>query len=970
MRQISTLLLLVVSIHISYSQNKTKTVSPDKSDLQKKWVDSIYNKMSFEERVGQLFMVAAYSNKNESHYKDIDDLVENYKVGGLIFFQGGPVRQAQLTNRYQQKSKVPLLIGIDAEWGLSMRLDSTYRYPWNMTLGAIQDYNLIREMGKQMGRQSKRMGIHFDFAPVVDINTNPQNPIIGNRSFGEDKINVTNAAEALMLGLQSEGVFATAKHFPGHGDTETDSHQTLPIVNFDRERLDNVELYPYKELIKSGLSSIMVAHLNVPSLEPREGYPTSISYDVVTKLLKEELKFNGLIFTDALNMKGASNFKEPGEIDLEAFLAGNDVLLFAENVPIAIEKFQEAFQDGRLTETRLAESVKKILAYKYKAGLNKYKPIELENLYNDLNAPENDALNYLLYENALTLLKNKDKIIPVKQLEKEQIAYVKLGDAESSDFFEKLNDYAEVTEIKGTNLDSVLVDLKNYTKVIIGFHKADGAWKNHNLSFKDLMWISKIAKQNKVILTLFTKPYSLLKISSFENIEAVLLAYQNNYFGQTVAAEAIFGGIGCKGKIPVSINDDFYINDGLITTEMNRLAFASPENVGMNSKVLQKIDSIAGYAIEHKMTPGIQVLVARKGKVIFQKTYGYHTYEDLVPVKNTDLYDVASLTKILATLPNVMVQFDKGKLKLDTKLSTMLPSFKHSNKANVKLVDMLTHQARFQAWIPFYKATLDSLGHPSDKYYRKTYSKEFSIQVSENLFLRKDYQDSIIKIIADSELLPKVQYKYSDFSFILMKEYLERTTGKKLDKLAQDNFYSILGAYRMTYNPLHKFDVSEIVPTEKDDYYRYTTLQGYVHDMGAAMQGGVGGHAGIFANSMDVAKMMQMYLQKGKYGGHQFFTEATFNKFNTCYYCKDENRRGVGFDKPQLGQSGPTCGCVSMTSFGHTGFTGTMAWADPEQEIVYVFLSNRTYPEAKVNTLSRENIRENIQEVIYQSIEQ
>lgn len=970
MRQFSVLLLLVASIHISYSQNKPKPVTTPKTDLQKKWVDSIYNKMSFEEKVGQLFMVAAYSNKNENSYKEIDNLVENYKIGGLIFFQGGPIRQAQLTNRYQKKSQVPLLIGIDAEWGLSMRLDSTYRYPWNMTLGAIQNFDLIKEMGKQMGRQSKRLGVHFNFAPVVDINTNPKNPIIGNRSFGEDKINVTNAAEALMLGLQSEGVFATAKHFPGHGDTETDSHQTLPIVNFDRERLNNVELYPYKELIKNGLASIMVAHLNVPSLEPREGYPTSISYDVVTKLLKEELKFNGLIFTDALNMKGASNFKEPGAIDLEAFLAGNDVLLFAENVPVAIEKFKQAQADGSLTEARLAESVKKILAYKFKAGLNKFKPIETKNLYNDLNAPENDALNYLLYENALTLLKNKDKVVPIKHLEKEKIAYVKLGDAESSDFFDKLNDYAEVTEIKGTNLDSVLVDLKQYTKVIIGFHKADGAWKNHNLNFKEQMWINKISKQNTTILTFFTKPYSLLKISNFDQIEAVILAYQNNYFGQTVAAEAIFGGIACKGKIPVTINDDFYTNDGVLTEKMNRLAFANPENVGMNSNVLQKIDSIANYAIAQKMTPGIQVLVARKGKVVLQKSYGYHTYNDQVPVKNSDLYDVASLTKILATLPNVMIQFDKGKLKMDTKLSTMLPSFKHSNKANVKLVDMLTHQARFQPWIPFYKATLDSSGQPSEKYYRKSYSKDFSVQVSENLFMRNDYQDSIVKIIADSELLPKVQYKYSDFSFILMKEYLERITDKSLDKLATDNFYAKLGAYRMTYNPLRKFDVSEIVPTEIDNYYRYTTLQGYVHDMGAAMQGGVGGHAGIFANSMDVAIMMQMFLQKGSYGGNQFFTEATFNKFNTCYYCKDENRRGVGFDKPQLGEAGPTCGCVSMTSFGHTGFTGTMAWADPEQEIVYVFLSNRTYPEAKVNVLSRENIREKIQQVIYESIEE
>ena len=954
--------LFILTVSIAFSQKNS-------SLPQEKWVDSIYNQMSFEEKVGQLFMVAAYSNKNENHYQDIDALVEKYNVGGLIFFQGGPVRQAQLTNRYQSKSKVPLFIGIDAEWGLSMRLDSTYRYPWNMTLGAIQDYELIKEMGKQMGRQSKRMGIHFNFAPVVDINTNPKNPIIGNRSFGEDKINVTNAAEAIMLGLQSENVFATAKHFPGHGDTSTDSHHTLPVVNFDKERLDNVELYPYRELVKKGLASVMVAHLNVPSIEPRDGFPTSISYNVVTNILKKELGFEGLIFTDALNMKGASNFKEPGAIDLEAFLAGNDVLLFAENVPVAVQKFKEAFEDGSLTNERLAESVKKILKYKYKAGLNNYKEIELENLVSDLNKSEYDALNYLLYENALTLLKNKENVMPIKKLEKEKIAYVHLGNDDGEGFLHHLNDYTNVDEIRIKNLDSVLVELKKYSKVIIGYHKADGAWKNHNLSFKELYWIEQISKQNKVIVTFFTKPYSLLKIKNFANIEAILLAYQNNDFAQTVAAEAIFGSVSCKGKLPVSINDNFYVNDGLTTKKMNRLAFGSPENVGMNAKILSKIDSVANHAIAEKMTPGIQVLVARKGKVVYQKSFGYHTYDNQMKVENTDLYDVASLTKILSTLPNVMQQFDKGKLTMQTKLSTMLPAFKNSNKKDATLVDMLTHQARFYPWIGFYKATLDSVtGKPSEKYYRKTYSKEFPIQVSENLYLRKDYNDSIIKIIADSELLPKVKYKYSDFSFILLKEYLEKATGKKLDKLAENNFYKIIGANRMTYNPLQKFDSSVIIPTEKDNYFRYTTIQGYVHDMCAAMQGGVGGHAGIFATSLDVAKMMQMFLQNGNYGNHQFISKETFNKFNTCYYCKDDNRRGVGFDKPQLGERGPTCGCVSMTSFGHTGFTGTMAWADPEKEIVYVFLSNRTYPEATTNVLSRENIRENIQKIIYESI--
>jgi len=937
---------------------------------QEVWVDSVYNQLSFDEKVGQLFMVAAYSNKDEAHNKSIDRLIEENKIGGLIFFQGGPVRQAKLTNRYQAKSKVPLFIGIDAEWGLSMRLDSTYRYPWNMTLGAVQDMKLIEKTGNQMAKQSKRMGIHFNFAPVVDINTNPKNPIIGNRSFGETKENVTLRALALMKGLQDEGVYATAKHFPGHGDTSTDSHHTLPTVQFDKNRLDDVELYPYKELIKNGLTSVMVAHLNVPSIEPRENYPTSISYNVVTNILKNELQFNGLIFTDALNMKGASNFKKPGDIDLEAFLAGNDILLFAENVPVAIKKFNEAKEDGRLTEERLAYSVKKILAYKYKANLQNYQPIVLENLYNDLNAVEYDALNYQLYENAVTVIKNETKSIPVAQLDKEKIAYVKLGNDSSEVFVTKLKSYANVTEITSKNLDSVLVELQDYTKVIIGYHKSDGAWRNHNLTFRELLWINQIAKQNDVILTFFTKPYSLLTIKNFESVETIIVGYQNNAIAQTVVPQVIFGAIGSKGKLPVSIEEHFKVNEGIETLAIQRLGFEIPENVGMNSKILTKIDSIAKYAIDKKMTPGLQVVVARKGKVVYQKSFGNHTYEEgAAKVQNIDLYDIASLTKIIGTLPNIMQEFDKGNLTLETKLKAMLPVFKGSNKEDATVLDMLTHQARFQPWIPFYKATLDSLNKPSEKYYRTRPTVEFQLKVAEDLYLRRDYNDTIIKAIATSELLAKKQYKYSDFSFILFKEYLEKQNGKTLEYLAKNNFYNQLGATSITYNPLHHFDKSVVIPTENDNYFRYQPVHGYVHDMAAAMQGGISGHAGLFSNALDIAKVMQMYLQKGNYGGMQYITEATLQKFNTCYFCKDGNRRGVGFDKPQLGNEGPTCGCVSLTSFGHTGFTGTMTWADPEKEIVYVFLSNRTYPDSNAaNKLSKENIRENIQKVIYESI--
>ena len=482
------------------------------------WVDSVYNQMPFNEKVGQLFMVAAYSNKDTVHFNALDKLIRDYKIGGLIFFQGGPIRQAKLTNRFQSKSKLPMFIGIDAEWGLNMRLDSTYKFPWNMTLGAIRDLKLIEKMGEQMGKESKRMGIHFNFAPVIDVNTNPLNPIIGSRAFGEDKYNVTQSAIALMTGVQNQGVFATGKLFPGHGDTSTDSHQTLPIVNFSRERIEDVELYPYKKMFSEGLESVMVAHLNVPSLEPRENYPTSLSYNVVTDLLQKELKFEGLIFTDALNMKGASNFKKPGDIDLQAFLAGNDILLFAENVPLAVEKITQAYNDTLISDERLAQSVKKILHYKFKAGLNKYKPIDETNLIADINPQYNSELQYKLYENAITVVKNKDEILPINDLSKAKVAYIKLGDDTGVKFLSTLKKYTEITEVSNANIDSLLVDLKQFNTVIIGFHKSDKSWwKKHEFTDVELQLIEKVSANNNVILDVFAKPYCLLQIPNFEN---------------------------------------------------------------------------------------------------------------------------------------------------------------------------------------------------------------------------------------------------------------------------------------------------------------------------------------------------------------------------------------------------------------------------------------------------------------------
>lgn len=959
---------LLFACYLSFGQSPLTT--PD-YEAQQQWVDSVYKSLNLKEKVGQLFMVQAFSEKKNLNKQKLIDLINNHHIGGIIYSKGGPIRQARLNNELQAASKVPLLVGMDAEWGLNMRLDSTYAFPWNMTLGAIEDLSLIQKTGKHIGEHCKRLGVHFNFAPVVDINTNPNNPIIGNRSFGQNKFKVTEKALAFMKGMQGAGVLATAKHFPGHGDTDQDSHKTLPSISFSKNRIQNVEFFPYKELISKGLSSVMVAHLNVPSLESRLNYPSSLSNNVVTNYLKEKLNFKGLIFTDALDMKGVSGFNTSGEIDLQAFLAGNDILLMSNDVEKGSEKLIMAYHNGQISEQRLAHSVKKILSAKYKVGLHQYSPIQLEGILADLNRIEDIVLHEKLMQNAHTIVKNSKSILPIRNLELQHVAYITMGDDSGDVFFKTLQKYTSITKVESNNLDELIQKLKQFNTVIIGFHKSDATpWKPYKFSNKELVWLQEIARSNEVILSIFAKPYALNDLKSITNIEGLLMAYQNSSISQSTAAQLIFGAYSAKGKLPVSIDNLNIAEDHGINTEpLGRLSYGVPESVNMSSQKLARIDSIANFAIDNKMTPGIQMVVARKGKVIYEKNYGYHTYNRIHPVQSNNLYDVASLTKILATLPLFMELVDSGVVQLDAKLGEILPELQNSNKSEISLIEMLSHFAQLKPWIPFYKSTLDTLTLKRNSAFFKTkQSSDFPIQISDDIYLRKDFSDSINVNILKSDLLDRKEYRYSDLPYFFLKQIIERHYGLPLDELINQRFYKPMGANHSLYNPLKSFQKSQIVPSEEDDYFRFGTVHGYVHDMGAAMQGGVGGHAGLFSNANDVAKIMQMYLQKGYYGGEQFLKSNTIDTFNTCYYCDKNNRRGVGFDKPQLDEAGPTCGCISMTSFGHSGFTGTYAWADPEQEIIYVFLSNRTYPNSKNNYLLSHNIRTEIQRLIYESI--
>ena len=940
-------------------------------EAQQIWVDSLLNSMSIDEKIGQLFMVQAYSNLNKDHEDFITEMITKYHIGNLIFMQGTPEKQAILSNKYQENSKYPLLIGIDGEWGLDMRLKNTFRYPWNMALGAIRDNSLIEEFGERLGIHCKRLGVHINFAPVVDINTNPENPIIGNRSFGENKENVSDKSIAFTKGIQKIGVLASAKHFPGHGDTAKDSHHTLPVVNFEKKRLDTLELYPYKKMFDAGVASVMTAHLSIPKIEPNKSLPSSLSSKIITDLLKVKMGFLGLIITDGLNMKGAANYSSSAEINLGAILAGNDLLLIPQDIPNSIKLFKKSLKTGALSKERLDFSVRKIISAKYLVGLNNYKPVIVKNLRDDLNTVDDKLLHRRLVENSLTIIKNKKQLLPIRKIENKKIAYVSLGDDSGIHFSSMLKKYANIDIISNQNLDQLLKNLEPYNLVIIGYHKSNlNPWKSYKFSLKDLIKLKEISDKKRVILDVFASPYSLLQIKSFGKIESIIVSYQNSKISQEISAQLIFGSIKGKGKLPVSIKKEFPEGLGLFTSSISRLGYSIPEDVGLSSRKLEDIQKTIDTILKEKMAPGVQVLVARYGKVVYQKSFGYHTNDQKIKVKDSDIYDLASLTKILATLPLIMKSEEDQAISLNSTLMEFSPSMRNSNKDTLTVKEILSHVGRLKSWIPFYKFTQDSLkGDNLKKFYRAKKSNIFNVKVAENLFIHKGYKDSIYNFIKYVEQREFSGYKYSDLGYYIFKEFLEKNHKTSLDIIVEQELYQSLGANRTTFLPLLKFNKKEIIPTEKDNYFRNQLLHGNVHDMGAAMLGGVGGHAGLFSNANDITKIMQMFLQKGFYGGKRYLKTETVNKFNQRYFFEKNIRRGLGFDKPQINpEIKATCGCVSDKSFGHSGFTGTYTWADPVSKIVYVFLSNRVYPTMDNSGLAKNNMRTKIQQIIQDAI--
>ena len=975
-------------------------------DLYTPWIDSVYNSLTPDQRIGQLIFAAAYSNLGKKHVDMITEYISEYQIGGLIFFQGGPKRQALLTNMYQSYSKTPLLIGMDAEWGLGMRLDSCVSFPRQMTLGAVEDISLIYQMGEEIGRQCRRMGVHINFAPVADINNNPSNPVIGSRSFGENSWNVARRSVMYLSGLQQQHILTAAKHFPGHGNTSVDSHHTLPLVKSTYAGFDSLEWHPYKEMIRNNLTGVLAAHIHVPNLDDTPDLAASLSRRVLTDILRDSLHFKGLVYTDALNMRGVTSYFKPGELEVKALEAGVDVLLMPTDIPKAISAIKTAIDIGRIDAKQIEISCRRILAAKEWAGLNKYQPIDLTGLHAHLNSPDADLLNRRLVEASLTVVQNNDSILPLKRLDKEKTAILITGTSLANNFLRTLSLYEEndyyffdkTTTVQQTN--ALFEKLKTYSRVIVGIHNTSS---NPDYGFGILpnvrSFVGRLTGSTNVVLCLFAPPYALSSFTNKDKMSAIVVSYQETPLAQDYTAQLVYGAIAGKGRLPVSVDSIYHSQKGIYTRGKLRLKYSIPEEVQAHSKKLLPIDSLVQDAINARALPGCQIFAARNGVVFFRKEYGQTRYDEYAePVDPRHIYDLASVSKVAATLPSVMLLNDRNQIKLRGRLADYLPELKGSDKDRITMINLLTHQAGLQSSIGFFLRTMEPIdsskrllaGRPNTLYsirlgpstylnnqnrfkygyYASSEDGKHQLQVADGMYMISSYRDSIFYGIRDSKLLSQRKYVYSDLGFIILARIIERLGKQPLDEFVDQHFYSRLGATTLGYLPTKRFPQGRMVPTANDTVFRHQWLQGYVHDESAALMGGVSGHAGLFGNANDLAKLMQMYLNMGTYGGERYIKEDTFEDFIASPFARQGNRRGIGFDKPAL-SSNPNdlmSKNASRKSFGHTGFTGTMVWMDPENGLLYVFLSNRVCPDATNNKLSALNLRSKIYEIFVNAV--
>jgi beta-N-acetylhexosaminidase len=937
------LLLLLVCCLLSFQIDA-------QSRAEKRWVKKHFKVLNLDEKIAQLMVLRAHSAWDDKKIDTLSQLIKKYNVGGLCFFQGGPVREAVQTNYYQSIAKTPLLITMDAEWGVGMRLDSVEMFPRQLLMGAIASDKLMYDMGVAIAAQCKRLGIQVNYAPDIDINNNPSNPVINDRSFGQNKDIVINHGIAYMKGMQDNGVMATAKHFPGHGDVSVDSHLELPVINKSRAALDSMELAPFRALIKAGIGSIMVAHLSVPAIDSTPKFATSLSPKAVNELLKKELGFTGLSVTDAMDMKAISNYFPRGEANVRALLAGNDMLCLPGDIAQSIAKIKEAIQEGRLSEEDINIRVKKVLAAKYKYGLNRKQIIDTTNIVADLNASVAD-IKAEMSTQALTFCKattipNLNTGIPT--------AYIALNLAQPSLLTSSLVEQGVkvfyVSPKDSLSLSLIKDSLSAYQQVIVGLHNYSRRPANHfQIPSFILKYLNEPHPENWIHIIL-GNPYA---VADFKNISNILFAYEDNDFVQGAVVKWLQGKQKASGQLPVTVTDELQFGAGDIQTQK-----------------LNAIDSIVYDAIKKKAIPGCQVLVAKNNKIIFNKAYGTTAGEGSSIVTLDTYYDLASVTKVSATTVSIMKLVDEGKVDINKTIGDYLPWVKSNSKGNITLKDLLLHQAGLFPYIKFYESLLQKDGSLNPNLVSTTKDNTHNNFIAPNKWLIDTWKDTIQNQILRSPITTPGKYVYSDNDFIFLGKIVEQVSGMSLNEYTNKTFYSPMGMKSTGYLPLEKTRIDNIAATEVDNYFRHELIRGSVHDEGASTMGGIAGHAGLFSNASDLAKLYLMLLNNGVWEGQQYLQAATINKFTA--YNTTNSRRGLGFDKPEKNNATSKDPYPSLSpspaTFGHTGFTGTCVWADPETGILFVFLANRVYPTRDNKAFSSLNLRPKIQEAIYTAL--
>ena len=978
---LSALMLTVIVTHV-FAQN-----------AESRWVDSVYNSLTTEQRVAQLICARA-NQPDKPFYEEVTKYIKQYNIGGVCFFRADAEAQVKQTNDWQALAQTPLMVSIDAEWGLAMRVKNTLSYPYQMTLGAVTDNELIYQMGQQIAEQCLRMGIHVNFAPVVDVNSNAANPIIGMRSFGENPEKVGEKGTSYALGMQSKGLITTMKHFPGHGNTATDSHMTLPTVTRTLDEVRDIELAPFRHLIANGVNGAMVGHLYFPAIEKVKNTSSSLSRGVVTDLLKDQMGFKGLIFTDGLDMKGVSEKVRQDSVPYVAFMAGNDVLILPTNIPFAIKTIKAAAERDPRAASRLEESCKKILRYKYRVGLNHYKPASTTNLMADLKKQDYKDLRQKLYDEAITLLRNDGQVIPLDNAKK--LAVVTIGNSK--------NDVNEALAKHGISATSFVVGkdaiasksaewlkkLESYDLVVVNIEKTTiFANKNYGITDETVKFFNRLVAQNDVILTLFACPYALDLFRVNNSVKGVVVAYQDEVPAVNAVAKVLAGEMEAVGTLPVSVAK-FACGDGIVGQPKKKIhilpikeqpsssqLMQTPDKpqasrflptAKMDAKFERKLDSVCRSGIKKGAYPGCQVVVMKDGKMVYDKCFGTFTYGGSHQVQPDDIYDIASCTKIFASTLAIMKLYDDGRIDLNKTLADFFPYLKGNAHGKLKIIELMTHQAGLKAWVPFYKMTVDENG-PKPEYYSTEIDESHTVRVAENLYLVNDYEDRIFDSVSKTAL-GKKKYLYSDMGFYYIPKIVKQLTNQEIEDYLNEHFYLPMNLQRIGYKPLNRFLREQIAPTENDTIFRKQLVWGDVHDQAAAMMGGVAGHAGLFSNAHDLAAIMQMLLDNGVYQGVRYLKPETVRYFTTAPFAEsNDNRRGIGFDKIPIGKKGSFTPSKSgsMKGYGHTGFTGTFVWSDPENQTVIVFLSNRVYPNAEPNILVKTGIRSVLHDIVYEA---